>query len=127
MERFRLLDKLRGRCRDFLYSSCSLHIFSPLSAFLHSGGLPGDSVVKNPLGRRRCGSVLESERYPGERNGYPLQYTCLEFPWTERAWWTTVHRVAKESDWVEWLNNKQSENAHQVMRVNFNIGHAIIT
>ena len=22
-------------------------------------------------------------RSPGERNGYPLQYSCLEYPWTE--------------------------------------------
>ena len=23
------------------------------------------------------------ERSPGEGNGYPLQYSCLEIPWTE--------------------------------------------
>ena len=29
------------------------------------------------------GSIPGSERSPGEGNGYPLQYSCLEIPWTE--------------------------------------------
>ena len=29
------------------------------------------------------GLIAGSERYPEERNGYPLQYFCLENPWTE--------------------------------------------
>ena len=32
-------------------------------------------------------------RSPGEGNGNPLQYYCLENPMDEGAWW--VHRVAK--------------------------------
>ena len=32
---------------------------------------------------------------PGEWNGTPLQYSCLENPMGGRAWWATVHRVAK--------------------------------
>ena len=32
------------------------------------------------------GSILESGRFPGEGNGNPLQYTCLENPWTEEPW-----------------------------------------
>ena len=34
-------------------------------------------------------------RSPGEANGYPLQYSCLESPMDRGAWWATVHRVAK--------------------------------
>ena len=34
-------------------------------------------------------------RSPGERNGYPLQYLCLENPMDRGAWWTTIHGVAK--------------------------------
>ena len=34
-------------------------------------------------------------RYPGERNGNPLQYSCLENPMDGEAWWATVHGVAK--------------------------------
>ena len=32
---------------------------------------------------------------PGEGNGYPLQYSCLENPTDRRVWQTTVHGVAK--------------------------------
>ena len=41
------------------------------------------------------GSVPGSGRFPGERNGYPLQYSCLENSMDRGAWWATVHRVAK--------------------------------
>ena len=29
------------------------------------------------------GSVLRLGRYPGEGNGYPLQYSCWKISWTE--------------------------------------------
>ena len=35
------------------------------------------------------------ERSPGEGNGYPLQYSCLENSMDRGAWWTTVHEVPK--------------------------------
>ena len=34
-------------------------------------------------------------RSPGEGNGNPLQYSCLENPMDRGAWWATVHGVAK--------------------------------
>ena len=36
-----------------------------------------------------------SERSPGEGNGNPLQYSCLENPIEGGAWWAAVHGVAK--------------------------------
>ena len=33
--------------------------------------------------------------FPGEGNGNPLQYSCLENPMDRGAWWATVHGVAK--------------------------------
>ena len=36
-----------------------------------------------------------SGRSPGEGNGYPLQYSCLENPMDRGAWRATVHGVAK--------------------------------
>ena len=33
--------------------------------------------------------------FPGEGNGDPLQYSCLENPMDGGAWWATVHGVAK--------------------------------
>ena len=32
---------------------------------------------------------------PGERNGNPLQYSCLEIPRDRGAWWATIHMMAK--------------------------------
>ena len=36
-----------------------------------------------------------SRRSPGEGNGDPLQYSCLEDPMDRGAWRATVHGVAK--------------------------------
>ena len=41
------------------------------------------------------GSIPGSRRSPGEGNGNPLQYSCLENPMDIVAWWATVHKVAK--------------------------------
>ena len=34
-------------------------------------------------------------RSPGEGNGYPLQYSCLENSMDRGAWWATIYGVAK--------------------------------
>ena len=41
------------------------------------------------------GSIPGSGRSPGEGNGNPLQYSCLEHPMERGAWWTTVHGAAE--------------------------------
>ena len=41
------------------------------------------------------GSIPGSRRSPGEGNGNPLQYSCLENPMDRGALWATVHRVAR--------------------------------
>ena len=47
-------------------------------------GFPGGSVVKNPLvnagDKRDTGLIPGLRRSPGEGNGSPLQYSCLESP-----------------------------------------------
>ena len=35
------------------------------------------------------------EESPGEGNGNPLQYSCLENPMDKEAWWATVRGVTK--------------------------------
>ena len=37
---------------------------------------------------------VRSGRSPGERNGNPLQYSCLENPMDRGACWATVHELA---------------------------------
>jgi len=39
-----------------------------------------------------------SERSPGEGNGNPPQYSCMENPMDRGSWQATAHGVAKESD-----------------------------
>ena len=39
-------------------------------------------------------------RSPGGGHGNPLQYSCLENLMDRRAWWATVHGVAKSQAWL---------------------------
>ena len=48
---------------------------------------PGGSVVKNPPANAGdVGSIPGLGRSPGEGNGTPLQYSCLENPMDGGAW-----------------------------------------
>ena len=61
-------------------------------------GFPGGSVVKNPSASAGdVGSILESGRFPGEGNGSPFQYSCLENPMDRGDWWVMVLGIAKKS------------------------------
>ena len=47
---------------------------------------PRGSVVKNPpADAEDAGLMPGSGRFPGEGNGNPLQYFCLEIPWMEES------------------------------------------
>ena len=56
-------------------------------------------------------------RSPGEGNGNPLQYSCLENPMDRGAWWFTVHRVAKSrtqlSDFSFFLSKRVKKNTEK--------------
>ena len=57
---------------------------------------PGGSEVKaSAWNAGDMGSIPGSGRSPGEGNGNPLQYSCLENPMDRGAWQATVHGVAK--------------------------------
>ena len=59
-------------------------------------GFPGGSEVKaSAWNVGDLGSVPGMGRSPGEGNGNPLQYSCLENPMEGGAWQATVHGVAK--------------------------------
>ena len=44
---------------------------------------------------RDLGSIFGSGKSPGEGNGNPLQYPCLENPTDSGAWWALVCGVPK--------------------------------
>ena len=60
---------------------------------------PDGLVVKSPPASAGdtgdVGLIPGSGRSPGEGNGDPLQYSCLENPTDRGAWRATVHGVAK--------------------------------
>ena len=59
-------------------------------------GFPGGSEDKAPAcNAGDPGSIPGLGRSPGEGNGNPLQYSCLENPMERGAWRATVHGVAK--------------------------------
>ena len=64
-------------------------------------GFPvGSGVKASACNAGDLDSVPGSGRSPGEGNGNPLQYSCLENPMDGGAWWATVHGVAKSRTWL---------------------------
>ena len=55
----------------------------------------GSEVKASACSAGDLGSIPGLGRSPGEGNGNPLQYSCLENPMDGGAWWATVHGVAK--------------------------------
>ena len=68
-------------------------------------GFPSGSVVKNlPANAGDTGDaglIPGLGRSPGEENGHPFQYSCVENSMDREAWWATVHGVIEESDMTE--------------------------
>ena len=59
-------------------------------------GFSGDSAGKNsPANAGDMGPTSGSGRSPGEGNGNPLQYSCLENPMDRGALWGTIPGVSK--------------------------------
>ena len=54
---------------------------------------------------QEMGSVPGSGRSPGEGNGNPLQYSCLENSTDRGAWQATVHGVTESQIRLKQLNN----------------------
>ena len=60
------------------------------------GGFPSSSAGKeSTCNAGDMGSISGLGRSPGEGNGNPLQYSCLENPMDRRTWQATVHGVAR--------------------------------
>ena len=57
-----------------------------------SGGSDGEESACN---EGDLGLIPGSGRFPGEGNGNPLLYSCLEISMDRGAWWATVHRVTR--------------------------------
>ena len=65
------------------------HDFAPSTILL---GFPGDSDGKeSACNAGHLGLIPGLGRSPGEGNGNPLQWSCLENPLDGGAWQATVH------------------------------------
>ena len=62
---------------------------------VNSEVLLAQTVKRLPTMRETRVQSLGREHPPGEGNGNPLQYSCLENPMDGGVWWATVHGVAK--------------------------------
>ena len=78
----------RGQC----WKPSLLVLGQDLAAPLPPGGSDGKASAYN---EGDLGSIPGLGRSPGEGNGNPLQYSCLENPMDEEAWWAIVHEVTK--------------------------------
>ena len=59
-------------------------------------GSPGGSEVKaSACNVEDLGLIPGSGRSPGEGDGYPLQYSCMENSMDRETWQATIHGVAR--------------------------------
>ena len=61
---------------------------------------------------RDADSIPGSGRSPRERNGNPLQHSCLGNLMDRGAWWATVHRVTKDLDTQQLKSNSKGFIPH---------------
>ena len=59
------------------------------------GFLGGSDSKESACNAGDPGSIPGLGRFPGEGNGYPLQYSCLENSMDRGAWWAKVHEVSE--------------------------------
>ena len=53
------------------------------------------ALKESACNARDSGLISMSEKTPGERNDYLLEYSCLENPVARGTWWATVSGAAK--------------------------------
>ena len=83
-------------CRksNYLFSSSLLFLSVSNDLSVYTQASLVAQMVKNlPANTGDPGSIPGLGRSPGEGNGNPLQYSCLENSMSREAWWATVHGV----------------------------------
>ena len=87
------------------------------SLFRELRGFPNGPVFKNPpTNAVDMGLILGSGRSPGERNGNPLQYSCLKSAMDREAWRAAVHVVTKSRIWLgDWASTGNQDPLSHVV------------
>ena len=75
-----------------------IHFANDIISFLFPSGSDGKASVYNA---EDLGSIPGSGRFPGEGNGNPLQYSCLENPMDRGGWYRLLSMgVTKSRAWL---------------------------
>ena len=90
-------------CVCVCYTACFLGLLTQVFGVIGPnadskgrGGFPGGSDgEESTCNAGDPDSILWLGRSPGEGNGNPLQYFCLENSMDRGFWWATVHEVTK--------------------------------
>ena len=72
-------------------------------------GFPGAAVVRNPSAKAGDTDSIPGSGRSSEGNGNPLQYSCLEIPWTE------------QSGRLQSMGHKDSDATQQLSSVQYSI------
>ena len=83
--------KLIGNFQNVLIEFLSFYI----TVYLQRASMVVQMVKNLPVVQETRVQSLGRGRSPGERNGNPLQYSCLENLMDRGAWWVAVHGVPK--------------------------------
>ena len=87
------LSKCNFKQNDFLTFWENFLFLRTFSFSLHS--LVAQMVKVSAYDAGDPGLIPGSGRSPGEGNGNPLQYSCLENPRSREAWWAAIYEVAQ--------------------------------
>ena len=91
-----LRDEAHSRGRNYPFPQRIHTLTSGVMNTHRSEGFSRSSVSKeSACNAGDPGLIPVSGRYPGEGNGNPLQYSCLENPIDRGAWQATIHGVTR--------------------------------
>ena len=79
----------------YTYENVPHGTFQICANFMNRGCPGGSDSKESACNARDPYSIPGLGRSPGEGNGSPLQYSCLENPIDRGAWRATVHGVAE--------------------------------
>ena len=83
-------------------------------------GVSGSVGTESACNAGDRGLIPRLGRSPGEGNGNPLQYSCLENPLDRGAWRATVHGVTKSWTrlslfWGGWAKHRHTESGYLLL------------
>ena len=103
--------------RSLLNISCifSIHVYLSVTPFCFQDF--GSSVKESACSVGDQGSIPVLGRSPGEGNGNPLQFSCLENLRDGGAWWAAIYGVAQSRTQLKRLSSSSSSSSRGLVWV----------